>query len=156
MKITNKFAVIIKAIFYIAIVVPSAIFVYQFIVKELPPNAFGVPNYEVFEITPQVGDPSLGLLIGYILFAISLLVFVFFFIKQLIDDPKRSVGSLLGFVAVAILFFIAWLVFTDTTTYEKVSESTSRIIGASLGLLYFMGIASVVVIIVTEIWSTFK
>jgi len=156
MKGTNKLVMIVKAVFYIAVVFLSALFLYQFLFKELPPNVIGEPNWEVFEITPQVGDPSVGLILGYVLFAISILLIVFFFIRQLIDNPKKTIGSLFGFIAIIIVFLLVWVISKDNTTYDKVSETVSRIVGASLGLLYIMGGIAVLTILVTEVWSYFK
>jgi hypothetical protein len=159
MKGTNKLAVISKAVFYIAIVFFSILFLYKFLFVQLPANFFGVPNWEVFEITPTVGDPGIGLVLGYILLLIAIALIVFFFIKQLIDNPKKTIGSLIGFAIIVVVFLIAWAFSSGDTgemTLIKVSESTSKLIGGSLGLLYIMGGVAVLSILVTEVWSYFK
>ena len=153
---TNKIAFLTKAIFYVIVVFLSALFLYKFLFTQLPANFFGVPNWEVFEITPQVGNPSIGIILAYLLLILSVVLIIFFFIRQLIDNPKKTLGSLMGFAVIIIAFLIAWAASSGEVTLDKVSESTSKLIGGSLGLLYIMGITAVLAIVVTEVWSYFK
>lgn len=153
---TNKLPTIIKAVFYVVVVALSLVFAYQFLFQVLPENFLGLPNWEVFEQTPTVGDPTLGLILGYILMGISILAILFYFVMQLIDNPKKTLGSLAGIALILIIFLITWAVSDGSMTMDKVSESTSRFIGGTLGLTMVMGVISLLAIAAGEIYAYFK
>ncbi|MBL6962192.1 MAG: hypothetical protein ISR55_00050 [Bacteroidetes bacterium] len=153
---TNKLPQIIKAVFYIVVVALSLVFVYKFSFQDLPTDFFGVPNWEVFEQTPSVGDPTMGLILGYILLGISILAILFFFVMQLIDNPKRTLGSLAGIALILIIFLITWALSDGDMTLGRVSESTSRFIGGTLGLTVVLGVISLLSIAAGEIYAYFK
>ncbi|MFC2114300.1 hypothetical protein ACFLRI_03020 [Bacteroidota bacterium] len=148
--------VILRAVLYFVVVLFSFLFVYKFIFSPLPESFFGIPNGEVFEQTPTVGDPAIGLILSYFLLGISILAILFFFIMQLVDNPKKTVGSLIGFALVAVIFLIAWGASSGDMTLGKVSEATSRFIGGTLGLTTILGIIALLAIVAGEIYSFFK
>jgi hypothetical protein len=153
---TSKLPLIIKAVLYIVVVALSLVFVYQFSFQDLPENFFGKPNWEVFEQTPSVGDPTIGLILGYILLGASLAAIIFFIILQLIENPKKSLRSLIGVAIIAIIFLITWGTADGSLTLGKVTEAGSKFIGGTLGMATVLAIISFVAIIVGEVYSYFK
>ncbi|MBT3302158.1 MAG: hypothetical protein HOG05_13030 [Bacteroidetes bacterium] len=153
---TNKLPLLLKAVFYIVVVALSLVFVIKFSFQELPENFFGVPNWEVFEQTPTVGDPSIGLILGYILMGISLVAILFFFVMQLIDNPAKTLGSLVGIALIAVVFLITWAIADGDMTMGKVTESTSKFIGGTLGLAAALGGISILAIVAGEVYAYFK
>ena len=94
---------------------------------------------------------------GYILLGMALFAVLLFSITKLIDNPKKSLKSLLGLVAIVLVFLIAYFTASEESLSKiEVTEGYMKFVGGSLTLLYFIGGISVVAIIVSEIYSLFK
>ncbi|MEA3494969.1 MAG: hypothetical protein U9R42_02925 [Bacteroidota bacterium] len=94
---------------------------------------------------------------GYILMGIALFAVLLFSITKLIDNPKKSLKSLLGLVAIVLVFLIAYFTASEESLSKiEVTEGYIKFVGGSLTLLYFIGGASVLAIIASEIHSLFK
>ncbi len=100
---------------------------------------------------------SLILSTGYILMGIALFAVLLFSITKLLDDPKKSLKSLLGLVAIVVVFFIAYSTASgESISKVEVTGNYIKFVGGSLTLLYFIGGAAVIAIVVSEIYSLFK
>ncbi len=94
---------------------------------------------------------------GYILMGIALFAVLLFSITKLLDDPKKSLKSLLGLVAIVVVFFIAYSTASgESISKVEVTGNYIKFVGGSLTLLYFIGSAAVIAIVVSEIYSLFK
>ena len=126
---------IVSAVFYVTLVVLILVSAIQFLGNDVA---------------------DLGITLGIVLLAIGALAILLFSGYQLIDNPRKSLTSVIGFVAIVIVFFIAFSSSSGAETYDRISETGSKLVGGSLALLYILGIAAVFSIIVSEIWSIFK
>lgn len=115
-----------------------------------------VPNSVAFKRTPSVGDPALGLGLGGILLVISIIAIIFISILQLIDNPKKSMTSLIGLAVIGIIFVIAYYSSSGAATFGRVSENYAQFVGGSMWLLSILGTFAILSIIVSEVWVFFK
>lgn len=152
----KRIALIISIIFYALVIIFSVVFVYQFIVKPLPENYLGVPNYEAFSVTPKVGSPSVGLTLASVLLIISIVTILVVSIIGIFTRGRQNVRTLIGFLLLIVIFFIAYALADGSMTLNKVSETTSKLISAGLGLMSVTFIIAILAIVFTEIWAFFK
>jgi hypothetical protein len=144
---SNKSQTIIWIVFYSVIVIISLIAGWNFLGSKSPDPETGF-------IPPP--NPSLGLILGYVLLGLSVLVLITTSIYQLIDNPRKTLPSLIGFGVIVVLFLILYAVSSGQETYGKVTETYSKLVGSTLNLGYiFMG-GSVVILILAELYSIFK
>lgn len=99
-------------------------------------------------------------IVTYILLGVSVIGAIVFPIINMIGDFKKAKGSLVGIGIVAVLFIISYALSGNEVleSYEKfgVTATSSRIIGASLIMMYIMSIGAIVMAIVGEVYKAFK
>jgi len=99
-------------------------------------------------------------IVTYILLGVSVIGAIVFPIINMIGDFKKAKGSLVGIGIVAVLFIISYALSGSEVleSYEKfgVTATSSRIIGASLIMMYIMSIGAIVMAIVGEVYKAFK
>ena len=101
--------------------------------------------------------PGLSLTVGYALLGLAIGIVLIFSIIQLLDDPKKSIKSLIGLAAVAVIFLIAYSgASPETISTEATSENHVKLAGASLTLLYISGGVAVASIVLSELYSLIK
>jgi len=152
----KRISLIISIVFYALVIVFSAIFVYQFIVKPLPDNYLGVPNYEAFSVTPKVGSPSVGLTLAVVLMIISIVSIIVVSVVGIFTRGRQNLRTLVGFALLIIVFIISYMLADGSMTLNKVSETTSKLISAGLGLMSVTFVIAILAIVFTEVWSFFK
>ena len=100
---------------------------------------------------------GLALGVGYALIGISIAMVLIFSILTLIEAPKKSIRSLIGFAAIIVIFLIAYFAASDVSlSKEVVSATYTKLVGGSLTLLYIVGGFAIVSILVSEVYSFFK
>lgn len=105
-----------------------------------------------------------SLYITAILFFVAILAAILLSIYNIIRNPKSSIKGLIAFGALIVLFFILYaMADTDAsgslqTTIEtfKITPGVSKLIGASIRLTLLLGLGSVILMVVLEIWNYFK
>ncbi len=98
---------------------------------------------------------------AYILLAFTATITLIFPLIYFIMNPGKAKTMLIGIVGFAVLFFIAYSISTGSIVgdvYEKfaITESASRIIGASLLMTYILGGLTVLSIVYAGISNLFK
>ena len=99
-------------------------------------------------------------IVTYILLGVSVIGAIVFPIINMIGDFKKAKGSLVGIGIVAVLFIISYALSGNEVleSYEKfgVTATSSRIIGASLIMMYIMSIGAIVMAVLGEVYKAFK
>ncbi len=100
-------------------------------------------------------------LVAYIALALCILMALLFPIFNIISNPKVLVKSLIGLaVIVAVGFLIYSMSSNELTKLQlmdyKITETTSRQVGAALYGTYLIGALSVLAILYAELSSFFK
>lgn len=96
----------------------------------------------------------------YIILGLAVACVVLLPLYTLAQNPKGAMGSLIGLVAILVVFGVAYALGSDTpvitpaNTYDDPFQL--KISDAGLYMTYFMLIASIVVIIYGEIRKIFK
>lgn len=99
-------------------------------------------------------------IITYVLLGVSVLGAIVFPIVNMVGDFKKAKGSLIGIAIVGVLFIISYALSGNEVleSYEKfgVTATSSRIIGASLIMMYIMSIGAIVMAVLGEVYKAFK
>ncbi|MDA3780715.1 MAG: hypothetical protein PF487_10935 [Bacteroidales bacterium] len=125
---------------------------------------FGLMFYFGGDIPGTEGQPiytQLFIVWAYILLAFSVILSVVFPIIHMILNPKNIKKSLLGFLAIAVLVFIAYL-FASTDSVRLAGEGTFddvsvlKYVGTGIISMYFLSGIAILSIFYTEIAKMFK
>jgi len=87
---------------------------------------------------------------------------VYHFAQKLVSNPKRAMGTLIGFVVFFVTGLIAWALADTTVTPAMVAsgaivtEQDVKIADASIQFIYILGILALVSILVVEGKSILK
>lgn len=87
---------------------------------------------------------------------------LFHFAQKLITNPKRAMGTLIGFVGFFVAGFLAWSMADTTVTSQMlmggatVTEQDVKIADASIQFIYILGLLALVSILVVEGKSILK
>ena len=87
---------------------------------------------------------------------------VYHFAQKLVSNPKRAMGTLIGFVVFFVAGLIAWALADTTVTPAMVAsgavvtEQDVKIADASIQFIYILGILALVSILVVEGKSILK
>jgi hypothetical protein len=90
---------------------------------------------------------NIGLIVLYLLLAISLLALLFFSIKVTVTNIGKSKVTIIGIVGFAVLFILSYLLSDSKDVSLALFEKTatdpglSKVIGAGIILTYFMFVA---------------
>ena len=97
--------------------------------------------------------------VTYILVGVLVLAILFFSIKKLVDNYKKSKRTLLGVEGLLVLWFITYFASNGTTKYldhYDVSANQEKLIEAGLYTIYLTAIALLVIIVITEVKTALK
>ncbi|MEM9672234.1 MAG: hypothetical protein ACFB15_01270 [Cyclobacteriaceae bacterium] len=102
-----------------------------------------------------------GLIAAYALVGIALLAAVVLPLIQSISDPKSMLGTVVGIVIIAVIFFVGFSIATDEVTNVYVNNNvtegtTSKMIGGAIITMYILVILAIVGIVITEVTKVFK
>ena len=102
-----------------------------------------------------------GLYAAYILIGIALVAAIVLPLIQSFSNPRALLGTLVGVVAIAILFFIGYTIAGNEVlpVYVKnnvTSEVTSKMVGGALITMYILILLALVSIVFTEISKIFN
>ncbi len=102
-------------------------------------------------------NADLTLTTGYVLLALGIFLVLVFSIYGIIDSPRKSLLSLIGFLVLVLIFIISYST-ASTEPFANIDVSTTylKLVGASLSTLYVVGGLTIVIIFVFEIYSFFK
>lgn len=105
---------------------------------------------------------NIGMIVTYIFAGLALASILFFIIKSLIVNYKEMVFSLVGVLALGLLFLISFLISKSGDVGIEIFEKTgtnpslSKLIGSGPIMLYFMIAAVFVAIIYAQVVKLFK
>ena len=102
-----------------------------------------------------------GLYAAYILVGIALVAAIVLPIIQSISDPKSLLGTVVGVVIIAVIFFVGYSISSDEVTNVYVNNNvteptTSKMIGGAIVTMYIMVVIALVGIVITEVTKVFK
>lgn len=101
-----------------------------------------------------------ALWITYILILLSAAAAVVFGLMNVLRNPKKNLGAILGVVAMILVLVVAYYGFADNYVPEKfvstVSPSVSQWTGAGLMTLYVIMVLTVVAVVYAEVNRLFK
>lgn len=100
---------------------------------------------------------DVGLFLTYFLVLAAVLLVLGFAVWSLIKNFKKSKNSLIGALALVIIFLVSFAL-SSGETYERfqIGEGLSKVIGGALISLYIMFVGTIVVAIYAEISKLFK
>lgn len=107
-------------------------------------------------------DEGVFLGIAYVFFGIAAISSVLFPVLFLILNPKKAKNSLIGLVAVGLVFGISYALADNTiptfigSDKFNISESLAKMVDTSIISLYLLAGITVVAIIYTEVSKMFK
>ncbi len=113
-------------------------------------------------IAGMTDDPGSFISWAYVLIAIAGGATIIFGLVNLVMFPKKAKATIIGVVALAIVFGLAYAISSDgsvsATVMDKsnLTASGSHIIGMTLKAMYILGILAVVLVAYTEISKVFK
>ena len=117
-----------------------------------------MPVVEAMQV--QGGKLNVALWITYILILLSAAAAVIYGIANVISNPKRNMGAVLGVVALVLVFIISYYVFADDYVAPKfittVSGTESLVAGAGLMTLYVVTIITLGAVVYAEVSRLFK
>lgn len=98
------------------------------------------------------------------LFVLAVAAAILLSLFNVLKNPKGSIRGLIGFAGLVVLFFIFWSMSDAEATGSlkatmdqfNITPEISKLIGASIRLTLFLFLASVVLMIVMEVWNFFK
>ena len=98
-----------------------------------------------------------GLYVAYIAFGACAVLAILFGLYQLITGGRSSVPTLIGIGAFAVLIAISYAMSDGSVAPgQDVSESTSRLVGAGLGVLFILMGGAILAIFIGEISRLLK
>ena len=108
----------------------------------------------------QGGSLNGALWITYILVVLSAASAVIFGLINVIRNPKKNLGAVLGVVAMIVLFAVAYAGFADDSVPLKfqstVSGTISKMAGAGLITLYVVTLLTLVAVVYAEVSKLLK
>ncbi|WP_250633008.1 hypothetical protein [Rhodoflexus caldus] len=101
-----------------------------------------------------------ALYIMYILLFVAIASAVILPIIKSLSEPKTLIRSGIGVGIILVLFVVCYLIADGTVlknkAYEGISENTSKMIGASLLMLYVMFFGAIIAVVYSEVSKFFK
>lgn len=102
-----------------------------------------------------------GLYAAYILVGIALIAAIVLPVIQSISDPKSMLGTVVGIVIIAVIFFIGYSISSNEITNVYINNNvteptTSKMIGGAIVTMYILVILALVGIVITEVTKVFK
>lgn len=101
-----------------------------------------------------------GLYTAYILAGLALVLAIVLPLISALSNPKALLGTVVGLIGIAIVFFIGYSISGDevTTVYTRfgITESSSKFIGGALITMYLLIGVALISIVFTEVNKIFK
>jgi len=108
----------------------------------------------------QGGYLNGALWITYLLVVLSAAAAVIFGIINVISNPKKNLGAVLGVAAMVLLFIVAYFAFSDNYVPAKfvgeVTPTVSQLASAGLITLYVITVLAVLAVIYAEVSKMLK
>jgi uncharacterized membrane protein YccC len=102
-------------------------------------------------------DPGLALGLSRIMIIVAIVGILFFSVLQLIQNPKKSIPTLLGLGFLIVLFLITYSASSpEHLSKIQVSDGYAKFVGGSLSLLMITAVIAVFSIAISEIMALFK
>lgn len=155
----NKAFKYIKYISYLLLILGVAVFAYFIIASILYPEPS--PVYPVGSVGAAMGVDVM-LYYAYIIFAAALIIAVIFPIINILSNPKGAMRTLIGLVAMIVIFGVGYLLSSDAPVPNPAENGyfdnpvELRLTDVGLYAGYIMLAASFLVIIWGEIRNAFK
>mgnify|MGYP003607057411 CR=1 FL=1 len=105
---------------------------------------------------------NIGLVVLYLLIAVSMLALLFFSIKVTVSNIGKSKATIIGIIGFAVLFIVSYLLSDSKDVSMAIFEKTgtdigySKVIGAGIILTYFMFVAVLCSYIYAAVSKFFK
>lgn len=107
---------------------------------------------------------QIGLYAGYVLLVVALAAAVIFPVIYTISHPKEAIYTILGFVAIAVIFAISYAIadgevvmgIKEGVMVQAADESTSKLVGAGLNTFIALLFIAAIALIWTELSSFFR
>lgn len=100
------------------------------------------------------------LIITYVLLGLGALGAIIFPIINMVGDLQKAKRALVGIGGVAVVFLFSYLASSnevlDSYVKYNVTESSSQMIGAVLIMMYVLGLGSILLAVIGEIYKAFK
>ncbi|MFN3530348.1 MAG: hypothetical protein ACK417_10550 [Bacteroidia bacterium] len=100
------------------------------------------------------------LIITYTLLGVGALGAIIFPIITMIGDMEKAKRALVGIGGVAVVFFFSYMLsgneVLDSYVKYGVTETSSKMVGAVLIMMYTLGLGAIVMAIAGEIYKAFK
>lgn len=101
-----------------------------------------------------------GLYAAYILCGIAVILVIILPLINSISNPKGLLGSAIGIIAIAVIFFIGWSIAGNEVTARTegfgITPGSSKVIGGALITMYTLGGIAIIGIVFSEISKVFK
>ncbi|MCS7017529.1 MAG: hypothetical protein RMJ87_04995 [Cytophagales bacterium] len=101
-----------------------------------------------------------ALYVMYVLLFVAIAAAVILPIIKSLNEPRTLIRSGIGVGILLALFFVCYLIADGTVlknkAYEGITEGTSKLIGASLLMLYIMLFGAAISVIYAEVSKFFK
>ncbi len=105
-----------------------------------------------------------GIYLTAVLLVIGVIAIILFSIAQVFMQPKASMKSLIALGILAVVFFILYGMadakgtgsLAQTIERFSLSESISKVVSAGIQLTLLLGVFSVILAVIMEIWNYFK
>ncbi|MFQ5445979.1 MAG: hypothetical protein ACE5FF_03525 [Saprospiraceae bacterium] len=102
--------------------------------------------------------------IAIALFVLAVAAAVLLSLYQVVVNPKAAMKGLISFAVLVVLFIIFYSIsdvagsvsLAETIDKFHISDTISKVIGASIKLTLLVGISSIVLMVGMEIWNYFK
>jgi hypothetical protein len=114
-----------------------------------------VAMYQIFSTGTKV---ELGINQGIALTVISIALWVFSAIQNMLHNFKKSLMALLGVAVVFVIFIIAYSTATPVLmdNFPDVTAATTKVISGGLVTVYVLGAACIILALYSEILAIFK
>ncbi len=101
-----------------------------------------------------------GLYAAYILGALAVILVIVLPLVNAISNPKSLLGSAIGFVIIAVLFFIGWSISGNEVipayAESNITPASSKLIGGALITMYILGGLAIIAIVFSEVNKIFR
>ena len=105
---------------------------------------------------------NIGMYVTYALFVVALAALVFFAVTQFIDNIRRSKTTLYAFIALIVVYLVAYLCSSPTDVGAAFLEKTgttlsaSKFIGSGMLMFYILFFGTIVALLGAEVAKLFK
>lgn len=111
--------------------------------------------------TNAEGNTNLLIYWGYILLILVVATTLIVSLLGILQNPKSSIKLLIIVVGMAVVFFVSYMLSKNTFSQafldrQEISETTVRLVGAGLFVMYLFGLGAVLAIIYSTVSKLLK